>query len=208
MPRKLPPAAEPRHKAAVESEKGGPLGIPLPTTTLLFFALALTFALLYYGITSAQFLQKHWPSLTSLLTPPEQFLQQRWQTLAFLFAPDELFLIWCGGKLSYFSLFDRWPIALLATIILTAAWLAGRLVLLAIGVMGLLTRLERIVFSLGVGLNLLSLYALAVGLAGGSHQRWLFIVPIILLLAGRKLAPGMRREVGRPPLDLFEIVSE
>src|SRR4051812_22262331 len=181
MPRKRPPAAISRAKPAADAGAAGRETASLPTLPLLVFPLvALVFIVLYFS------------------NAPEQFLAQRQQTLAFLLAPDELFLIWCGGKLSYFSLFDRWPIALLAAIILAAAWLAGRLALLAIGVMGQLTRLERIVFSLGVGLNLLSIYVLAVGLAGGLHQRWLFIGPIILLLAGSKLAPGTRLQVGEP----------
>src|ERR1044072_3383881 len=54
---------------------------------------------------------------------------QRQVALAFLPSPDHLFLMWCGGKLTNFSLLDRWPIALLAAITLGGAWLAGRLVL-------------------------------------------------------------------------------
>src|SRR5438132_11986645 len=102
MPRKRSPAVPSRAKSAAESNNAGLEKGPAPTVPLLFFALVtLTFGLLYYGITAAQLLQKHWPTLASLFTPPEQFLQQRWQTLAFLLAPDELFLIWCGGKLAY-----------------------------------------------------------------------------------------------------------
>ncbi len=128
--------------------------------------------------------------------PPEN-LAQRQASLVFLLAPDHLFELWCGGKLAYFSLFDRWPIILLTAAILFTSWLAGRLLLAGLRVTRLLTSLECHVFALGAGLNLVSLYALAVGLAGGLQQRWLFVVPIAfltianLLLAGSKLAPGM-----------------
>src|SRR5205823_1980752 len=52
-------------------------------------------------------------------------------------------------------------------------------------------------FAIGTGLNLLSLYALAVGLAGGLQNRWLYIAPIVVLavanlclsLAGTKPGP-------------------
>src|SRR5690242_4656519 len=126
MPRKRPPAVPSRATPAAgtnvaDRETAAPPAVPL----LLFSLAALVFVLLYY--TNA----------------PDQFLAQRQQTLAFLLAPDELFLIWCGGKLSYFSIFDRWPIVLLAGTTLVAAWLAGRLALRALGVTKGLTRLEQ-----------------------------------------------------------------
>jgi hypothetical protein len=114
---------------------------------------------------------------------PELHLKQRISSLVFLTAPDELFGMWCGGKVANFSLLDRWPIVLLTSIVLLGAWLAGSLSLAAIGLPRLLTRVEQHVFSLAVGLNVLSLYALAVGLAGGLAQRWLFIAPLVSLLA-------------------------
>ena len=114
---------------------------------------------------------------------PDLHLKQRWSSLNFLSAPDELFVMWCGGKIANFSLLDRWPIFLLTGLILLGAWLAGILSLAAIGLTRLLTRLEQHVFALAAGLNLLSLYALAVGLAGGLHHRWLFLAPLIALAA-------------------------
>lgn len=102
--------------------------------------------------------------------------------LAFIFAPDRLFEMWCGGSYANFSLLDRWPVFLMASTVLTAAWLAGRLALAALGVTPWLSRLERTAFALGVGLNLLSLYALAIGLAGLLAERWVFIAPIVSLV--------------------------
>src|SRR5262245_12362418 len=112
MPRKRPPAPSTGAKFVAESHAAYGEKAPLPRAPPLLFSLAvLVFVVLYYS------------------NAPEQFRAQRQQTLAFLLAPDELFLIWCGGKLAYFSLFDRWPIVLLATTVLAAAWLAGRLAL-------------------------------------------------------------------------------
>jgi hypothetical protein len=114
--------------------------------------------------------------------------------------------LWCGGKVAYFSLLDRWPIALMSATILCAAWLAGRLLLFGLNVAGLLDRLERFVFGVGAGLNLVSIYALAVGLAGGLQERWLFIAPIVVVvtanlgvffLAGTKPS-SVPREIGEP----------
>ena len=107
----------------------------------------------------------------------------RRKALDFVAAPDQIFILWCGGEKGRFALFDRWPLVILSAMVLAGAWLAGRLALRLLGVTAALDRLERAVFALGVGLNLLSLYALAVGLAGGLHQRWLFILPLVVLVA-------------------------
>jgi len=154
----------------------------LPVLPLLGLTLAIIAALvLYFG------------------DAPQPSRAQRLSVLVFLLAPDHLFELWCGGKVASFSLLDRWPIALLTPTILCTAWLAGRLLLFALGTMRLLNRLELHVFAIGAGLNLLSLYALAIGLAGGLQQRWLFIAPIAALVAanlcsfllgGTKLGPG------------------
>src|SRR4029078_8280839 len=69
---------------------------------------------------------------------PHLTLEQRKKCLYLLAAPDQLFVLWCGEKLAYFSLFDRWPIALSTVTILVTAWLAGRLLLFGLGVARLL----------------------------------------------------------------------
>ena len=112
---------------------------------------------------------------------PDQTRAARTSALAFLAGPDHLLAMWCGGRLADFSLFDRWPIMLSAAVILSGAWLAGRLLLAALGVNPALDGLERFVFALGSGLNFLSLYALAVGVMGLLHERWLFIAPLLVM---------------------------
>jgi hypothetical protein len=170
MPRKRPPARPQPSNQPGEAKPAPGGGPPIPVMPLLFFAAAaLVELLLYYG------------------NAPQQHLAQRQQSLVFLLAPDELFVMWCGGKLDHFSLFDRWPIVLLSGVVLCGAWLAGRLVLFALGITRLLDRLERQVFALGVGLNLLSLYALGVGLAGRLQQRWVFVAPLVGLAIGNIL---------------------
>lgn len=172
MPRKSPAALSARDKPADKKAPPAALEQPLPVVQLAVFAFAALVGLvLYFG------------------DAPDLHLEQRRKSLVFLAAPDELFLMSCGGKLANFSFLDRSPIVLLTITILVAAWLAGRLALGALGVRSLLNRVERTVFALSAGLNLVSLYALAVGLAGGLHQRWLFIAPVALLLLANLRVP-------------------
>lgn len=167
MPKKRPKIEE----NAIDKAESAPAAALVPVVPLVVFAFLVFEELrFYYG------------------DAPELHLNQRWTSLAFLSSPDMLFTMWCGGKLSYFSLLDRWPIVLLTVIVVGGAWLAGNLLLAALRVKEVLTRLERHVFSLGAGLNLLSLYALAVGLAGGLQQRWLFVVPLVVLVIANGVA--------------------
>jgi hypothetical protein len=184
MPRKRPPAAASAAVRAVAPRPKQPSS-SWPLLPLAVFALSVLIMLaLYYG------------------DVPEQHIQQRTAALNFLVAPDELFYMWCGGRVANFSLLDRWPIVLLTALVLTTAWLAGRLVLLLLALHSQLDRLERQVFALGVGLNLVSIYALVIGLAGGLRQRWLFVAPLLLLgvvnsylFARQRLRAALRDQV-------------
>ena len=148
------------------AEPAAPAG-PLPVAALALLAVLVAASLLLFYLNAAT-----------------QVRQMRVDCLAFLVAPDSLLELWCGGKYANFSFFDRWPILLVTGAILGGAWLAGQLALASIGVAAVLDRLERSVFGLAVGLNVLSLYALAVGLAGLLQQRWVFVTPLMLLAAG------------------------
>lgn len=174
MPRKRPPAKPNDQRIAPTNSGPTPSDLPIPAVPLLVFGLlAIVTLSLYYG------------------NAPEMHIQQRLAALQFLAAPDELFYMWCGGRVANFSILDRWPIVMLAVIVLGTAWLAGRLALAALGVRAALDWLERQVFALGVGLNLLSLYALGVGLMGGLKNRWAFVIPIVFVVAASKLARGI-----------------
>src|SRR5262245_47394473 len=112
MPRKRPNSA----KSPPQSPTLAAHNEPLPVLPLVVLAgLIILQLLLYYG------------------DAPELHVKQRISSLVFLTAPDELFSMWCGGKIAYFSLLDRWPIVLLAAVVLLGAWLAGSLALTAIG---------------------------------------------------------------------------
>src|SRR5689334_17143595 len=182
MPHRRSPSSNSRAKPQRESPPAVDWIGTVPVLPLLVLLLAIVLELLlYFG------------------DVPQQTRDQRLSVLVFLLAPDHLLELWCGGKLAYFSLLDRWPIMLLTAAILGTAWLAGRLLLYGLGVLRLLDRLEQHVFAIGTGLNLVSLYALAIGLAGGLHLRWLFVAPIaalviadlcIFFLAGTKPGPN------------------
>jgi 4-amino-4-deoxy-L-arabinose transferase-like glycosyltransferase len=89
---------------------------------------------------------------------------------------DEVVGAWFG-KPPEFSIADRLPIVVFATATLFVAGAAGWLLIALIGAGRGLDRMERTVFSLGVGLSAVSLYVLAVGLCGGLHSRAAFFVP-------------------------------
>src|SRR5947207_9322284 len=117
MPQKRSPSSVSRGNPQRESAAPIDASQALPLLPLLGLALAIVVALLlYFG------------------DAPEPSRAQRLSVLVFLLAPDHLFELWCGGKVAYFSLLDRWPIALLTATILFTAWLAGRLLLFALGV--------------------------------------------------------------------------
>jgi hypothetical protein len=87
-------------------------------------------------------------------------------------------------------------VAGVAGAILAFCWLLGAGVLRWARLDQGLDRWERIVFALGVGLNAVSLYVLAAGLAGGLHQRWAFLAPG--LLAAVAAGWGLRRRPVSP----------
>ena len=145
---------------------------PLFAALLIVFAMATLVQLAMYfdlfGLTEAR---------------PDNPAVQRRTSLLFLVSPDQMLTMWSGNRLEYFSLLDRTPIFLAASAILLGAWLAGVAALDLLGVTRQLDRLERAVFALAAGLNLLSLYALAVGLACGLRVRWLFFGLLAALVA-------------------------
>lgn len=97
--------------------------------------------------------------------------------------PDENLPYWFGKPPS-FGLADRIPIFAYAAALLAVGGCLGRLVLRVGRMDGGLNGLEKLVFSLAVGLGGVSLYMLCLGLAGGLQQPlWLF-GPAVLVVGG------------------------
>lgn len=121
-----------------------------------------------------------------------------------LLLPEQAAASWFGSPAS-FSLWDRVPIAALAALVMAMGWLVGRLLLALFRADRELTRWECVVFSCGVGLNTISLYVLAIGLAGCLSRAWLFAPLAGVLVAGagwfwqRRSAVAGQRKSGSPP---------
>ena len=95
---------------------------------------------------------------------------------------DEVAAGWFGDP-PQFEVLDRLPILVVATMLVASGGALGWLVLTGAGMTGRLNRLETLVFSAGVGLNLQSLWVLGLGLAGQIQNRWWLVVGGLLLLA-------------------------
>jgi len=122
----------------------------------------------------------------------------RGRSLLVLFIPDEVLLSWVGGDFGHLGVLDRAPVLLVASSIIALAFVFGRLTISAARCDHRLSRLEIFVFSTGVGLSELSLLTLAIGLTGGLHSLWVFVVPIgaVLALAARHWKRGTFRNGG------------
>ena len=103
--------------------------------------------------------------------------------LPFLLTPEVFLNLWTGEP-PQFSLADRLPVLGLAALILVVATLLGWLVLGGRRNAWGFDRLECLVFSAAVGLNLVSTYMLAIGWLGQLRQSiWLVAPGLAILLA-------------------------
>lgn len=109
---------------------------------------------------------------------PDNGVRFRLESLFAVFIPDDLLRSWVGGELSRFGVLDRVPVFLVASLIVAVGFVFGRLSLSVVRCDRQLTRLETLAFSVGVGLSELSLLTLAIGLCGGLHHLWCFVLPI------------------------------
>lgn len=103
--------------------------------------------------------------------------------LSLFLLPDAIVNSWYDADWARFAILDRTPLVAATAAILLTAYLAGRLVIERVGTDNRLSQLELFAFATGVGLNLISLYTLAVGLAGGLQVRLAFIAPGIAIIA-------------------------
>lgn len=125
------------------------------------------------------------PSIPSAVDRP----WRRCDFFRYLLVPEGIVESWLGDNGS-FALADRLPIAALAGAILVAGWSAGALVLRPLNLSRWMTPLERFVLACAAGMNLVSLYTLAIGLAGGLRSRAWFVGPGMLLIGAAALLAG------------------
>jgi len=113
--------------------------------------------------------------------------------------------IWTGGGNAPLSVIDRWPIVLTAGFIIGVSYAAGWLLMDLLGLSRRLHPLETSLFSIGVGLNFLSLLTLILGLLGLLHFPAVFVV-ILLTVVG---AAAARARGGFPKRELErEVIVE
>ena len=103
---------------------------------------------------------------------------ERWQSLVVILLPDQIVSSWVGHDWAQFQVVDRLPIVVVAGLIVTLAYLGGRLSMAAVGCDRDLARLEIFVFSTALGLAQWSLLTLAIGLAGGLRGPWLHLAAV------------------------------
>ncbi len=121
--------------------------------------------------------------LALYLIPFYTAFPDRLQSLLIIFIPDRVLASWVGSDYSHFGVLDRLPVFLVAGLIIAIAFVFGRLTMSVARCDRRLFRLEIVVFSIGVGLSELSLLTLAIGLFGGLHSLWCFIIPIGTIVA-------------------------
>jgi hypothetical protein len=107
---------------------------------------------------------------------------QRYRRLILLLLPEMYISDWVGGDFARFAILDRFPILFAAIAICVLATLAGGVFLSTFRIERFITRLETFLLAIGIGLNLLSLMTLAIGLAGGLQQRWIFGVVAVVIV--------------------------
>ncbi len=124
----------------------------------------------------------------------------------FLFSePGFFWQLWTGGDTSTCNVWDRLPILGWTAFIFGTALLIGRLLMHWTGADRDLTRLEIMLFSIGVGLNVLSLFTLTIGLLGAINMPLIGYLPAVAALVGLTASRSLREKMlargnGQQPL--------
>jgi len=129
--------------------------------------------------------------LVSYPKKPDGTSYLRWEMLMGWLVPDDLVQQWFGPEGSW-ALADRIPLLVTAAVMALATTAIGRLMLRAVGLPSReTTPVERWSLAWIVGAQAVSLYVFAVGLCGGLHQRWLFLLPGAAAMVGWLLLEGL-----------------
>ncbi len=135
-----------------------------------------------------------WPLRS--LPASESWVWRRIYLLSWLLLPEELIALWFGEP-PRFALLDRIPLFGIAAVIWLWAFSWGWMVLGALRVRDYLHLAERIVFSLGLGVALISLFMLVVGLAGLLRETCLLWGVVLLSFILWGVSEGIRIRRGR-----------
>ena len=102
-------------------------------------------------------------------------------SLSLLLLPDEVARLSYDGDPALIRVGERLIVLFWVGAILATAWAAGSLMLRTIRIAAELTVLERCVFAIGAGLNVISLWMLAVGLCGLLQSRLSVLLPAAIV---------------------------
>ena len=106
---------------------------------------------------------------------------------------------WFPERVIDAGFFDRVPLLLMAAGIVGVAGLAGWLLLVGLGVENRLTRLERSVFAIGLGLQMASLFALGVGLISTLVLGWACLLAAVGVIGLAAWVIFRRKAAGGDP---------
>ena len=130
----------------------------------------------------------------------------RFAMFAYLLTPDDLALEWVEGSWRNFALVDRWPLAFIATVLLCVALAVGSVALWMSRALRKAMLLDRYVLRLGLGLQVLSLLALAGGLLGTGFGILRFLIkPIIFSICWFGMIWVLRR-IAKQPFSLLPLI--
>jgi hypothetical protein len=127
--------------------------------------------------------------------------------LLLAFTPELYWETWTAEGAMRLALWDRAPIALVTAFLLALAVALGWAVLELAGIKRL-SKLEVLVFSAGVGLNLLSLITLVVGLTGWTAPTLMWVAPSAVLTGALCALAVWRRRRVRPSAENFVVASD
>ncbi len=147
-----------------------------------------------FAVLSAVYAMVFFSSRLTSLVDPESAAPLRRTVFWFqALLPEKIVSNWFGGG-APIGLVDRLPIAAAAGLTWVLAWGLGRVALGGLGLDRRLAGLERAVMGAGLGANLLSLYVLALGLAGDLARGWLIGPPALATVAALGLEIGSLRQ--------------
>jgi len=151
----------------------------LSAPVIMLAAGAIFYAILFFSSPSPEQFQEATPSGKIITRHPS-----RMEVLTFVAFDFPTYMgTWFGVEGDDLGILDRCPLIVGAGLILSLAWFSGTGLLTLFGVAAKLTRLERLIFATGAGLNLVSLTTLAIGLSTGFTigSALLWITPLLLL---------------------------
>jgi len=123
--------------------------------------------------------------------------QSRVSLFLYLLTPDDVAKDWVDGSWWSFSLLDRWPMVIIAIVLLAFVALLGSVGLWMSRAIRKTTWLERYLLRIGVGLQILSLMTLLGGMLGVGSGAIRFLIQPIIFMTGMLWAQWWTRRFSK-----------